>query len=331
MDILGALGFGPDTLLSSEPKMFVNGRLLASLLVEIEDELEYLGARRALFQIGLLFGLRDAFRMTAIELADPTESVAKSTLFAIQFSHGGGILPSGSIEMSGTWPERYEAESRLSKLGPDDAPCCALSAGYTSGWLSGTLDRDILVVEESCVACGDETCSFTANEVSTLHERGESERLRLLPDLPYDTFRDISRGFSEHPEKPADKHQIPPIDFDPNMVHVWGPVMVLPCTNIDEALHTVETLGRDPETCDVRTVIVDLRGQGLDEGFTAAALEQILSTIEVWGAEVVLTNVSPLAESVVADLEVKHLLLRKDLPEAIAAAFQIAEAQRHLL
>jgi hypothetical protein len=81
----------------------------------------------------------------------------------------------------------------------------------------------------------------------------------------------------------------------------------------------------------VRTVVVDLRGEGLDEGFTAAALEQILETVEAWGAEAILTNVSPLAEPVVADLEVKHLLLRKDLPEAIAAAFQIAEAQRHIL
>ena len=107
--------------------------------------------------------------------------------------------------------------------------------------------------------------------------------------------------------------------------------MVLPFANVDEALHTVEMLGRDPDTSDVRAVVVDLRGEGLDEGFAAAALEQVLATVEAWGAEAILTNVSPLAEPIVADLEVKHLLLRKDLPEAIAAAFQIAEAQRHLL
>lgn len=328
IDILTALGFGPEALLMSEPRIFMNGRFLASLLVEIEDELEALGARRALFQIGLLFGLRDAYRIGEMELREPREAVAESTLLAIRFTPRAGNRSMGEIEIPGTWPEHYEADSRLSKLGPEDMPCCALSAGYTSGWLSGTLETDVFVVEDRCKVCGDDVCSFVAREVSQWRERGEEAPLLLLPDLPYQQFRDISQGFAQ----PLDLlSHTPPLDFDASMVHIWGPVMVLPFSNIDEALHTVEMLGRDPDTSDVRAVVVDLCGEGLDEGFTAAALEQILETVEAWGAEAILTNVSPLAEAVVADLEVKHLLLRKDLPEAIAAAFQIAEAQRHLL
>ena len=80
MDILAALGFGPETLLSSEPKLFVNSRFFGSLLVEIEDELETPGARRALFQIGLLFGFRDAYRIGADEMAaSAEETTAAST------------------------------------------------------------------------------------------------------------------------------------------------------------------------------------------------------------------------------------------------------------
>ena len=30
------------------------------------------------------------------------------------------------------------------------------------------------------------------------------------------------------------------------VVHIWGPVMVLPFTTLDEALGTVDMLGRDP-------------------------------------------------------------------------------------
>ncbi len=328
MDILSALGFGPETLLMSDPKLFMNGRFLASLLVEIEDELESLGARRALFQIGLLFGLRDAYRMCAMEMLEQDESVAESTLLAIRFTHPTVGHTSREIEIPGAWPEHYEADARLSKFGPETTACCALSSGYTSGWLSGTLDCDILVVEENCKACGDDACTFIAREVGTWQGRGDDAALRLLPDHPYQGFRDISRGFSE---PSIGLNNLPPLDFDTTMVHVWGPVMVLPFSDIDEALHTVEMLGRDPDTSDVRAVVVDLLGEGLDEGFTAAALEQILETVEAWGAEAILTNVSPMAEAIVADLEVKHLLLRKDLPEAIAVAFQIAEAQRHLL
>jgi predicted hydrocarbon binding protein len=327
MDILSALGFGPETLLMSDPKLFMSSRFLASRLVENEDELEPLGAQRALFQIGLLFGLRDAHRISAMDMQEPEESVAESTLLAIRFNHPEQRTE-GVIEIPGSWPEHYEADARLSKFGPESAPCCALSAGYTSGWLSGTLDRDILVVEDHCKARGDEACTFLARSVGDWRDRSDAASLRLLPNLSFEGFRDISRGNGEPSTKPEN---LPPLDFDTSMVHVWGPVMVLPFSNIDEALHTVEMLGRDPDTSNVRAVVVDLLGEGLDEGFTAAALEQILETVEAWGAEAILTNVSPLAEAMVADLEVKHLLLRKDLPEAIAVAFQIAEAQRHLL
>jgi predicted hydrocarbon binding protein len=331
IDILTALGFGPETLLTSESRIFMNARFLASLLVEIEDELEPVGARRALFQIGLLFGLRDAYRLAQSETNTAHESVAESTLLAIQFSQRNGSGAAGEIEIPGSWPEHYEAESRLSKLGPEEVPCCALSAGYTSGWLSGNLETDIFVVEEQCKACGDETCSFVARDVgqwqAEREEKGD-ECMLLMPELPYAEFRELSERFAHPLDQEA---PYPTLDFDTSMVHVWGPVMVLPFSNVDEALHTVEMLGRDPDTSDVRTVVVDLCGEGLDEGFGAAALEQVLATIEAWGAEAILTNVSPLAEPIVADLESKHLLLRKDLPEAIAAAFQIAEAQRHLL
>ena len=164
MDILSALGFGPETLLMSDPKLFMNSRFLASLLVEVEDELESLGAQRALFLIGLLFGLRDAYRIGAMDMREHDESVAESTLLAIRFTHTEQHRD-GVIEIPGSWPEHYEADARLSKLGPETSACCALSAGYTSGWLSGTLERDILVFEEHCKTCGGDTCTFMAREV----------------------------------------------------------------------------------------------------------------------------------------------------------------------
>ena len=54
----------------------------------------------------------------------------------------------------------------------------------------------------------------------------------------------------------------------------------------------------------------------------------MLDAVARWGAEPILTGISPLSEAAVADLEKTHLVIRKDLPEAIAAAFQIADAQR---
>jgi hypothetical protein len=58
------------------------------------------------------------------------------------------------------------------------------------------------------------------------------------------------------------------------------------------------------------------------------ALEQIVDTIEAWGAEAIFAAVSPLSELVVADLERQPLVTHKDLSQAVAAAFLIAAAQR---
>ena len=107
--------------------------------------------------------------------------------------------------------------------------------------------------------------------------------------------------------------------------------MVMPFAGPEAALQTIELLGREAPTHQVRVVVLDLCGLVVDEGFGAAALESVVAAVQDWGAEVILTGISPLSEAAVADLQASLLLSRKDLPEAIAYAFQIAEAQRHLL
>ncbi len=330
IDLLATLGFGPETLFSSEPKIFIDGRFLAALLVEFEDELESEGGLRALFQIGLLYGFRDAFRVLQNDWSSASAGmpqVAESTLLAISMGTTADGVQDGA-NLPGSWPDQYEAEARLSRLGPEECPACALSSGYTSGWLSGTFELDLLAVEIECAACGDEKCSFVAREISAWRAEGDERALRLLPRLSFDVFRESSRQQSDTPQASSRSFMN---DLDSTAAHIWGPVMVLPFTNGNEALEAIEALGRDPETRSVRAVVVDLRNENLDSGFGAANLERLLEAIEAWGAEAILTGVSPLAEAAVSDLEVKHLLLRKDLAEAVAAAFQIAEAQRHLL
>ena len=107
--------------------------------------------------------------------------------------------------------------------------------------------------------------------------------------------------------------------------------MVLPFTSADEALATITTLRHDPSARGLRVAIVDLRGQPLDEAFGAAGLERAIETLESWNVEVVLTGVTALAERALSGIEAGRLVLHKGLPSAIAAAFQIAEAQRHAL
>ena len=94
---------------------------------------------------------------------------------------------------------------------------------------------------------------------------------------------------------------------------------------------TLEMLGLDESSHAVRVVVVDLGGEALDAGFGAAALERVVEEVHHWGAEVILTGISTGSEDVVAELQANLMLARKDVSEAIAYAFQIADAQRHLV
>ena len=331
------LGFGPDTVLMNDPKLFIDGRFLASLLVELEEELDEGDAPLALFQIGLLHGLRDAARISHRHengsLPTPTEG-AETTPLVMHWTSGAKADASGQLSIEGSWPERHEAIARCSRLGSTAEPNCWMSAGYTTGWLCGTLDRCFIVREIECAATGAEACRFEAREAADWQARGDSDMQRILSQIPFEAFRKIAAcpPIERGPRLPVGASSAEGgFDRSQPVVHIWGPVMVLPFTTLDEALGTVDMLGRDPGIGEIRAVVVDLRERPLDEGFGAAALEQILETIESWNAQSLITGVSPDSESAIASLESSHGVLRKDLSEAIATAFQISDAQRYLL
>jgi hypothetical protein len=336
--MLTALGFGPDTVLMNDPKLFVDGRFLASLLVELEDELGPGNAALALFQIGMLHGLRDAARCCRRhgEETEPDRSpAADTTALVMNWDTGLRHRSDGTVELAGSWPECHEAAARISRLDLAHAPSCSLSAGYTSGWLSGTLDHSLVARELECAAAGGSRCRFAVVDVSRGAAAGDVELESLLSQVSFEAFRKLAL------RPPVDRRERPPtgaaigvdgrFDRAQPVVHIWGPVMVLPFTTLEEALGTVDMLGRDPGIGEIRSVVVDLRERPLDEGFGAAALEQVLETIESWNAQSLLTGISPGSEAAIASLESSHLIVRKDLSEAIATAFQIADAQRHSL
>ncbi|MGH0034746.1 MAG: hypothetical protein ACQGVK_06930 [Myxococcota bacterium] len=336
LNALSALGFGPDTALMNDPKLFVDRRFLAALLQQLEQELGNAQARDTLFQIGLLHGLRDAERVLRGEFLPAlpghgtfvASSAAASTPLAMRLGARMSEGEARAITIPGCWPECYEADARLSRLGPADTPSCALSSGYTSGWLSGTLEAEILVVEEHCLAAGDSDCVFVAREVDGWRQTGDARAARLSECVDFDLFREVALArSSERLPELRDIEEVLELDGSEPVVHVWGPVMVMPYVDAEEALHAIDMLTRDPGTQEVAVVVVDLRNAVIDEGLGASVLEQVVDIIGSWGAEAILAEVNPLCEDAVASVESRHLLVRKDLPEAIAVAFQIAEAQ----
>ncbi|MDH3212650.1 MAG: hypothetical protein OEM05_09210 [Myxococcales bacterium] len=320
------LGFDPDAELLREAGSMLEPSFLGALHAEIERDLGPAAAPFALLQIGFIHGLRDALRIAGDAFArgrcEPGDARLAPAL-ALRFAAPLRAGATGALEVEGRWSGQGEAAARLSLSGRCDEPACFLSSGYTSGWLSGVLDADILALETTCCAAGAEACGFVAREAGAWRALGDGRAAALLDALPFAAFRDLVRRDPAFPTLESQR-------FDPEaaVVHIWGPVMVIPYSGADEALRAVELIGRDPGAREVSVVVLDLTGAIIDDAFGALALEQIVETAEASGAETVFAGLSPLSVAVVADLDRKPLFVHKDVEQAIASAFRISDAQR---
>jgi hypothetical protein len=327
------LPFAAGEGLANEPRLLSDLQLLGALHAELAGRPQGADARRSLFELGFLHGIRDSLRAASLlgDRARPgPDAGAVAPLLAIALDPRPRGTLRGEVHLLGRWPETHEATAHVARLGRSDGPACGLSAGYTAGWYSGLLERDLVAVERTCVACGDDSCRFELRDAAAWLERGDPQAGALLAELSFDTFRELAaRAGDPAPGRtPASVPSAPPATTnEPPFVHVWGPVMVLPFAGVDEALRGLDLIGRDPAARAVSVVIVDLTDAVLDEAFGAATLEHVVAAVEGWGAEPILAGVSPQSEAAVADLVARHVIVHKDLPLAIAAAFQIARAQ----
>jgi hypothetical protein len=325
--MLETLGFDPEAVLVRDPGVLLDPRFLAALRAELENKMGPEEAAITLLQIGFLHGLRDAARVVGSALEGPPQAaplMAPSPL-AVRFRTNPHAQPHGAIELHGCWPERSEATAQLA-LSESSAPGgCSLSTGYTSGWFSGILDANIVALETTCSAAGDDACCFVAREAEVWRAAPHSGSAAVLEALPFAALRSLVAKRMEPAAPPAG------LDSNEPVIHIWGPVMVVPYSSPDEALMAIDLIRRDPGAADVSVVVIDLTGAVIDEAFGAATLEQIVESIESWGAEAIFAGVSPLSEGVVAGLERQPLMQYKDLHSSVAAAFQIAESQRQLL
>ncbi len=313
-----------DEGLAADRGVLVHPAFLGVLHRELRERLGAGDGTAVLLRAGFFHGLRDALRTLRLRTqADGRPGTSPfAPLVAMRMRDASSDAEDRGVR--GHWPEAVEARALAGVTPAPGGPGCVLSAGYTSGWLSGLWEADVLALEQACSAAGAASCRFVARSAEVWRASGDEQATQLLEKLPFEALWTLADAAAEAPE------DAPPgtvIDRDSPAVHVWGPVMVLPYGGLETAA-AVEAIAHEPAGREVSVVVIDLAGAILDEGFGAASLERTLDAIEAWGAEAILTGVSPLSEAVLADLDRTHLVLRKDLPEAVAAAFQIAEAQR---
>ncbi len=331
--VVPEIGFDPEAVLERDSRVLLDPAFLATLHEELASEVDVEHSDRALLQMGFLHGLQDAIRL----LASPGEGSARQGMaFSPPIQMPCRPCPDASsagLRIAGRWPEAREAEARLTSLGAADAPSCHLSAGYTSGWLTGTFGVDLLVVETSCSAAGADTCRFEAREASACREDDDARLQRLLANLPFDAFRSLVRERVARTTLAASTPSTGGVGVDraAAAVHIWGPVMVIPWSGADATYQTLEVLARDSGAAEVSVIILDLQAAFLDDAHDAVALEQLIQTSDSWGTEVLFVDPAPQSEAMLADLEPAPLRMVKDLESAVTLAFQIARSQRRTL
>jgi hypothetical protein len=324
---LEALGIDLEASLLDEPRFLTDPAFIGALHAELSAELGADAAAAVLFQLGFARGLFDAGRVVRDGLGSgwapgtlqtPTSSRLPMRLSPRRSARGG-------LAFEGAWPERREAQAVVAVRGPTEEPVCHASAGYTSGWLSGVLGPDLVALEIECAGHGAESCRFRVLEPAAWRAAGDPRAAALLEAVPLAPLRElVAQQLASLPERERNES----FEAGSPAIHLWGPVMVVPFAGADESLRALELIARDRAARGVRVVIIDCSGAIIDEGFGALALERILEAVAGLGAEPILAGVSPLSLAVVSELERSHAVIHKDLPEAIATAFQIAEAQR---
>lgn len=315
--------FDPEAVLERDSRVLLDPHFLGALHRELADTLTPDVASVTLLRMGFLHGLQDALEAMSLGETGRARSSVPPLTIRCQIQPG-----TGALEMHGHWPDQYEAEARLEASSPSSR--CDLSAGYTSGWLSGMFDADLFAVEQLC-GSGGGSCRFVAKEATAWRREG-GETGALAATIPYAEYRErVGSRAARRVLNDLDPHEAPTlesIDRESACVHIWGPVMVIPFGGAEDGMRAIELIGSDPEAISVSVLILHLGDTVIDEAFGALALEQIVQMANAWGAETLFAEPSQLSEPIIAELDHPPLLVLKSLEEAVATGFQIARSQR---
>ena len=302
----------------SDPAAFAQLRKYAIELVPSPD------AGPFLYRIGFDRGWRDGTQVS--------RSFSGGGVVGPRFA--GPALPLLFLPTQGRPPAQFfgslvgslEATVHLQSYPESAEPVCWLTSGYAAGWYSAIFHKTILVLEERCQARGDESCHFEARPMQSWLDAEDPRAAALLRCLDPPEPADYTEEEDE-PGSDGDGGLLGSFDSMSPAVHVWGPVMVLPYSGVEDADGALETVEEDLGSDAVRVVVLDLTGINVARVELWGVLD-LISRIEGRGLEVVVAGVRGLDPD-----ELPPLLsgcdgppVVRDLTAGIALGFQIASA-----
>ena len=233
-----------------------------------------------------------------------------------------------SGRFTGTLKPSLEAKLHAASYPPSHDPVCIVSAAYAAGWYSELLADPILVRETHCIARGDDACRFEARRVADWQASDDVFSSDLLMHLDFDTLRAKAREAVDD-STGGDAADLGPFDPLSPAAHIWGPVLILPYSGIDDSEDALLSIERDIGIDPVRVVVIDVTGARIDP-LEASGLARLLDRVEAMGLEAILVGLDD--RDTPPFREPEHGLAlpirARDLAEGIALGFQMCQAPR---
>ena len=187
MHLAELLDFRPDQgiiRLHDQRVVILSAAAMGLMRKELVDTLGVETARRVLLRFGFADGYHDAVNLRArSEWSSPVEGLrAGARLHTLEGIVRADVRrldydeESGRFEEHVRWHDSYEAEQHAHHYGRSAGPVCWSLVGYSSGFVSACLGREIYFRETSCSAQGERHCSAVGRDVKSWGADAESIR-----------------------------------------------------------------------------------------------------------------------------------------------------------
>ena len=172
------LDFRPDQgviRLHEQRVVILSAAAMGLLRKELVDTLGLETARRLLLRFGFADGYHDAVSLRDRSTwASPQEGLrAGATLHTLEGIVRADVVriehdeSTGRFEEEVVWHDSYEAEQHLHHYGRSASPVCWSLVGYSSGYVSACMEKEIYFRETSCLGQGARACSVVGRDAES--------------------------------------------------------------------------------------------------------------------------------------------------------------------
>jgi DNA-binding NtrC family response regulator len=181
------LDFRPDQgiiRLHEQRVVILSAAAMGLMRKELVDTLGFDTARRILLRFGFADGYHDAVNLRARStwnspadglragaMLHTLEGIVRADVRRVEYDE-----ETGRFEEEVHWHDSYEAEQHLHHYGKSSAPVCWSLLGYSSGFVSACLGKEIYFRELRCAGQGERHCSAIGRDVASWGAEGTSVR-----------------------------------------------------------------------------------------------------------------------------------------------------------